>query len=326
MDIQDLQQNTALHLSPTPTSLTSESEEGHRSRALTSMTVLLEGNCFVNLFNRDSETALHRAVESRSIEAVTILLKHGAVVHPEIIRDTCLLLKDDRILKILLASDSSLHDDFLLTILIALIVSETSCWMFNNESHQNQLHLSAKYLIQRIKDINSVDTFLHHMRPAEIETMFGEDFANQFKQSGRSDLMLFGLFGLALRYGKYGVAWMLYLAGCDITLMRLIKDTEVGNYLKVHPYLSPWVRGALTTPTSLKILARVECRAKGLTGSKLPQKYPQSIRDYLDLTDLDNIKPFDATVREVGEAILDQSYVDREKAKAARQQILWLYS
>lgn len=291
------------------------------------MKVLLEGNCFVNLFNRDSETALHRAVENRSLEGVSLLLRYGAIVHPEIIRDACLLIRDEKIVQVLLQADNSLHDDFLLTILIALIVSETSGWMFNNENHQDQVHFAAKYLIQRISDINSLDSFLHQLRPAEIETMFGEDFAHQFKKSAKSDLVLFGLFGLALRYGKYGVARLIYLSGSDVTLMRMIRDTEVGKYLREHSYNSGWIGEALDGPAPLKVLARTACRRLTVSGrSAILSCHSASFGDFLNMTDLDKVQPFDATVKEVGEAMLDQSYSGREMSKAARQQVLWLYN
>jgi hypothetical protein len=290
------------------------------------MRVLLEGNCFVNLFNRDSETALHRAVETQSAAAVALLLSYGAVVHPEIVRDACLLHADATIIRTLLDADTSLHDDFLLTILIALIVSETSRWMFNNESQQTQVHLAAKYLIRRIKNINSLDSFLHQLRPAEIETMFGEDFARTFKKSAKSDLVLFGLFGLALRYGKYGIARLVYLAGCDITLMRMIRDSEVGRYLKGHAYLSPWIRDALAAPAPLSILTRAVCKRHGLCANIGSGCVSKKLRNFINLSDLDTVQPFDATVKEVGEAILDQSYRDREMSKAFRQRLLWLYA
>ena len=278
--------------------------------------LLISHGAFVNLVNRDSESALQRALEIEEGGAVELLLSHNALTHPNILRDACLTYKDVKNIHKLLAMGGAFPgaDDTLVAILICLICDDSSQWMLNAKQHEKTTHEIAKLLISSVKDWQTAVDSILKLGEKELHNLFGEEYALGFIDKYKTDIVQFGLFGAALKHGKYSIAKMLYMAGCDLAPMRFLRDSSLVNYLVAQSWLSTWLPESLETPT---VSEQEDSMDDGADDRPTTPSVSRA--------KMGSVEPYDVLVRENEDALMNQFYSKREESQAAREQILWLY-
>ena len=321
IDVNDEMHNTPVHLTCSP-SVFNDPKWPPRQE-LNCLKLLVKRGCFVNLYNLNEETPLHRAVELGNEDVVDYLLDHNALVYPNLIRTAALTFKSPLILYSLLEQCSRFDEDLLIAILIVLIVSQNSQWMLNTDGFEELDHKIAMTIIKSIYNFPTPLLNILLKDEYELKNTFGLDHYEKFVPQVAEDIQHFGLMGLALKHGKFSIAWMVYLAGCTPTRNLTLNKADFIKSIKFLPRVKQWLPQAVSVPLSLKLMCRETVRSMYRDETFIV--VPDDLLKFVEFGDLDSIKPHDLGISTKRERILDISYSNRETAKAAVQQTLWLY-
>lgn len=289
--------------------------------------LLLKRGCFLNLVNKHSETALHWAVENRDAQVVKTLLEQDAMVQPEMVHQACLVHQDCEVLRTMVTIPRQVNPDLFVCVLISVIAQHSSKWRIDNKGEADRSHNVARELIRGIPDLVIVEDLFQKSKK-QLEKLFQEQTEESI-ETILEDVKRYGLLGFALKHGKYGIARMLYQAGCGYSSLACLRKYHSLLSLAKHWVLRPWLPSALSNPQSLQLLCRPAvrnhwgCEVTGKVAG-LAEELEQ-VEMFLSLSDLDDIPAYDRAVQDQEEELLNQSYRGRETSKAAYQQTLSLY-
>ncbi|CAD5115231.1 DgyrCDS4224 [Dimorphilus gyrociliatus] len=144
--------------------------------------------------------------------------------------------------------------------IVHILTEPISKWTFDREREDSNAYKVTIEILKSMSHYRDIGVILDEKQRKEQQLLFGDNYWHvEFERKNiRKKLEEIGLIGLAISYGKYSIACLLYSAALDVDAGRKIqKNPEiykdfVDNDCELYP---------INSPPPLLLLTRTKCSA-----------------------------------------------------------------